>query len=144
MCADCLLTGAARALTLTVKAGAISPDLPKGGTDVNMFWIGVLAGMLVCAGPGWLKALTFVTAIVFSGLLVRLTTGHGLHLPGHGQEHGHVHLHATANPWLIAILAVLFGVWSWHYARKRGLAHLGAAELNTRWTNARKISKWGW
>jgi hypothetical protein len=104
----------------------------RGGDDMNMLWIGVLAGMIVCAGPEWLKILTFVVAVLFSGLLV--------HLP----VHGHGHPHATANPWVLAIGGVGFGVWSWHYARKRGLQHLGAAELNTRWTNVRKMSKWGW
>jgi hypothetical protein len=104
----------------------------KGGDDMNMLWIGVLAGMIVCVGPEWLKILTFVVAVLFSGLLV--------HLP----VHGHGHLHATANPWVLAIGGVGFGVWSWHYARKRGLQHLGAAELNTRWTNVRRMSKWGW
>jgi hypothetical protein len=127
------LTGAAGTLTLSGEGRRNQRRPAEGGEiDMNMLWVGVLAGMVVCAGPGWLKAITFITAVVFSGLLMRLPA------------HGHGHFHMTASPWLLAIGGVGFGVWSWHYARKRGLEHLGAYELRTRWTNARKISKWGW
>jgi hypothetical protein len=63
------------------------------------------------------------------------------------RRHGHVagRLVAVPSPsWLIAAGGVFFGLWAWHYARKRGLQHLGAAELNSRWTNVRDVSKWGW
>lgn len=97
---------------------------------LNMFWVGVLAGMAVSAfAPDWVKAITAVAAAVFSRLLVRVSPHH---------------LQFVAPPWLIALSGVAFGVWSWHYARKRGLQHLGKAELNTRWKAVRGISKWGW
>jgi hypothetical protein len=46
--------------------------------------------------------------------------------------------------WLIGLIGVGFGLWAWHYARKRGLQHLGQSELKTRWNNVRGISRWGW
>lgn len=100
-----------------------------------MFWLGILAGMVVAAfAPGWMKAIVFIAAVVFSGLLVRI--------PAHPQ--GIAHLHLTVPPLVIVIGSLAFGAFAWHYARLRGLQHLGSAELRTRWANVRNISKWGW
>jgi len=99
---------------------------------MHVFWLGVLAGMAVAVvAPGWLKAITAGVAVLLSGLLVNLPT------------HGHDHFHAKVSPWLIAVGGVGFGLWAWHYARKRGLLHLGQSELNTRWERVREESKWG-
>jgi Na+-translocating ferredoxin:NAD+ oxidoreductase RnfD subunit len=97
---------------------------------MNMFWTGVLAGVVVSAiAPGWVKGITAVAAVVLSGLLSRLHQG------------GHFHL--TMSPALIGVAGVAFGLWSWHYARKRGLRHLADSELRTRWERVRDESKWG-
>jgi hypothetical protein len=102
---------------------------------MHVFWVGVLAGMAVIAlGPGWLKLATLVVAVVLSGLLMRLRT-----LPHH-----HLQFHATVPPLLIAVAGVVFGLWAWHYARKRGLQQLGEHELRNRWGAMRGVSKWGW
>lgn len=107
------------------------------GDHMHILWLGVLGAMVVSAiAPGWIKAIVFVAALMFSGLLVRL--------PVH--PHGHLHLTFAPRvyPTLIALAAVGFGIWSWHSARKRGLKHLGDAELRDRWSRVRGISKWGW
>jgi len=99
----------------------------------NALWLGILIGVPVGAfAPGWLKPIVWVVALVLSDLV-------------HTQNVQNVQgLHFAIPPWLIGLLGVLFGLWSWHYARKRGLQHLGQAELRTRWAAARGISKWGW
>jgi hypothetical protein len=95
-----------------------------------MFWTGVLAGMVVSAfAPGWVKGIVTVAAVLLSGLLARF------------HPRGHVHL--TVSPLLIGAAGVVFGLWSWHYARKRGLQHLGESEARTRWERVREESKWG-
>jgi hypothetical protein len=100
---------------------------------MNMFWTGVLLAMVASAfAPGWVKGIIFVVALMLSGVLVRL------------QAHAPHHLHAVMSPWLIAVAGVGFGIFAWHYARVRGLAQLGTAELRTRWTNVRRVSRWGW
>ena len=97
---------------------------------MNMFWVGVLAGMVVSAiAPGWVKAIVTVVAVMFSGLLMRF------------HQRGHVHL--TVSPYLIGIAGVVFGLWAWHYARLRGLKHLGESEMRTRWDRVRDESRWG-
>jgi hypothetical protein len=55
-----------------------------------------------------------------------------------------VHVHSAMFPWLIGVAGLAFGLWSWHFARKRGLQHLGEHELRTRWKHVRGISTWGW
>ena len=114
---------------------------------LNMFWVGVLAGVLIGDFAfEWLKIITAIAAFLLSGILVRAEHERAVHVRPHG--HGHAqqttHLHVVLSPWLIAIAAVLFAGFSWHYARKRGLQHLAQAELNTRWTNVKKVSSWGW
>lgn len=102
---------------------------------MHMLCIGVLLGMLVTGfAPSWVKALVFVAAVLFSGLLVTLSA----------HSHGHVSTHMHVSPLLIALGGVAFGVWSWHYARWRGLQHLAIAEARNRWALARGVSKWGW
>jgi hypothetical protein len=99
---------------------------------MNMFWTGVLAGMVVSAfAPGWVKGITTVVAVVFSGLVMRVSA------------HAPHHVHFAIPAWAFAWGGVAFGLWSWHYARKRGLDHLGVAEAKTRWERVRETSKWG-
>jgi hypothetical protein len=93
-------------------------------------WIGVLIGTF---GTGLIRLGAFVIALLLWEV--------------HSVTHavGDVgHLRFTMPPVLIGIIGVVVGLLMFHFARKRGLAHLGAAELSTRWTNVRKISKWGW
>jgi hypothetical protein len=97
---------------------------------MNEVWIGVLAGILVGEfAPEWMKIITFIASLLLSGLLIRF--------------HPSGHAHLMASPGVIAIAGVIFGIWSWHYARKRGLQHLGKSELATRWERVREESKWG-
>jgi len=97
---------------------------------MNMFWTGMLAGLVLSAiAPGWVKGITTIAAVVLSGLLSRFHQG------------GHVHL--SVSPALLGVGGVIFGLWSWHYARKRGLQHLADSELKTRWERVREESKWG-
>ena len=97
---------------------------------INTLWVAVLVGVLIGAfAPEWIKFSAAVVAVVLSGLLVRVTAHHA---------------RFVVSPWLIAVSGVVFGLWSWHYARRRGLQHLGEFELRNRWTNARTISSWGW
>jgi hypothetical protein len=113
---------------------------------VYLGW-GILLGMAVIyfPFPGWVRLITLVAGIVLSRLLFRWP------FHGHAKVHGHalpgVHVHAAGlgkYPVLIAIIAVVFAIWAWHYARKRGLIHLAAANLNTQWATVRSVSKWGW
>ena len=100
----------------------------------NEFWLGVLIGVPVGAFAwGWLKPLVFVVALVLADVV-----------PTTSAKHTIEHVHYKVPPALIGLIAVLFGLWSWHYARKQGLKNLGAAELKTRWTNVKGVSKWGW
>ena len=104
----------------------------------NALWIGLLIGVPVGTfAPEWVKIPVFVIALVLSDLIhgtsqnVRNVTG--------------VHnVHFAVPPALIGIAGVAFGLWAWHYARRRGLQHLGQTELRNRWTAARASSKWGW
>lgn len=98
----------------------------------NALWIGVLIGVLVGAfASEWVKIGAFVVALVFSDLVQKAS--HGVH-----------GVHTAIPPWMIGVGGVIFGLMSWHFGRKRGLQHLGQAELRTRWRNVRRISKWGW
>jgi hypothetical protein len=101
----------------------------------NALWVGILVGVPVGAfAPGWVKPIVFVIALILSDLVH--TTSHNVH---------NVHnVHFAIPPWLIGIVGIGFGLWAWHYARRRGLQHLGKAELLNRWANVRGISKWGW
>ena len=95
----------------------------------------LLVGILVGAfAPEWAKIGVFLVALVGSDLVQKAS--HSVH--------GVKGLHSAMPPWLIGVAGLAFGLWSWHFARKRGLDHLGKAELRTRWTNVRRISKWGW
>jgi hypothetical protein len=116
------------------EAGTINANPPKVEAGIlNMFWAGILAGMIVSAfAPGWVKGLITVVAALLSRLVMRVNPR-----PPH-------QLQFVVHPYLIALAGVVFGVWSWHYARKRGLQHLGATELQSRWTAVKGISKWGW
>jgi len=101
----------------------------------NMLWLGILLGVLVGTfAPQLVKIAVFLIALLLSDLI-------------HGVSHG-VHnvsnLHFAMPLWLIGVAGLGVGLWAWHYARKRGLEQLGEAELKTRWTNVRGISKWGW
>jgi len=98
----------------------------------NAFWVGVLLGVPFGAfAPGWTKPVVFLIALVLADLV-------------HGASHNIHNLHFVVPPWLIGLAGVLFGLWAWHYARKRGLQQLGRAELNNRWNLTRGISRWGW
>jgi hypothetical protein len=102
----------------------------------NAFWIGILIGVPVGAfAPGWLKPIVFVIALLLSDLVY--TSSRNI-------QHNIQHTHFAVPLWLIGLIGVGFGLWAWHYARKRGLQQLGKAELNTRWNNVRGISRWGW
>jgi hypothetical protein len=103
---------------------------------MNTLWVGVLVGVFVGAfAYEWVKLATVIVAFIFSGLFMRLERLRGQRFS---------HLHFMLPPSAIAIVAVLIALFSWHYARKRGLQHLGQHELRTRWNNVRGISKWGW
>ena len=98
----------------------------------NALWIGVLVGVPVGAfAPEWAKIVLFLIALIFSDLI-------------HGVFHNVHNVHFAVPLWLIGVVGVAFGLWSWHYARRRGLQHLGQAELRTRWTAVRGTSRWGW
>jgi hypothetical protein len=101
----------------------------------NPLLIGILIGVPVGAfAPEWLKILTFVIALLFSGLLVE----------AQGASRNIHDVHFSAHSWLIGIVGIAFGLWALHYARRRGLQQLGKAELGARWRTVRGISKWGW
>lgn len=98
----------------------------------HWLWIGIMVGVLVGTFlPELVRIVLFFIALLLSDLV-------------HGVSHDVSHIHAVLPLWLLGIGGVAFGFWAWHYARKRGLGHLGQAELSARWGNARKISKWGW
>jgi hypothetical protein len=98
----------------------------------NALWVGLLVGVPVGAfAPGWAKIVVFLIALLFSDLVGGVS--HNIH-----------NIHFVVPLWLIGVGGVAFGLWSWHYARKRGLQHLGQAELRNRWTTVRGTSKWGW
>jgi hypothetical protein len=104
----------------------------------NLLWVGLLIGVPVGAfAPGWVKPIVFVVALVLSDLV---------HTISHNGQNAHFgqNVHFAVSPALIGAIGVGFGLWAWHYARKRGLGHLGQAELNNRWNNTRGISRWGW
>ena len=104
----------------------------------NALWVGILIGVpLGTFAPEWLKIIVFVIALVLSDLI------NGISGNVHNVANLH-NVHFAVPPWLIGIIGVAFGLWAWHYARMRGLQHLGQAELRNRWTNVRGISRWGW
>lgn len=101
----------------------------------NALWVGLLIGILAGVfAPVWVKFGIFLVALLASGLVTKAS--HSVH-----SAHG---AHLAMPPWLIGVAGLAFGLCSWHFARKRGLQHLGQAELRTRWRNVRGISKWGW
>jgi hypothetical protein len=112
------------------------------GTDMsNALWLGIVVGVLVGTfAPEWVRILVFVIAGLLSDLAYQASKGiHNIH------NIRSIHnVHSALPSWLIVIAAVVFALWAWHYARRRGLQHLGRAELNTRWTAVRGISRWGW
>ena len=108
---------------------------------LNTLCICLLVGILVGAfAPEWAKIGVFLVALVGSDLVQKAS--HSVH-SAHG-VHNVNGLDSAMSPWLIGVAGLAFGLWSWHFARKRGLDHLGKAELRTRWANVRRISKWGW
>lgn len=88
----------------------------------------------------WVKFGVFLVALLTSGLVTKAS--HSVH-SAHG-IHNVVDVHPSMSPWLIGVAGLAFGLYSWHFARKRGLQHLSEAELSARWRNVRGISKWGW
>jgi len=107
----------------------------------NALWVGLLIRILAGAfAPVWVKFGVFLVALLASGLVMKASrsvhSAHGVY--------NVIGVHPVMPPWLIGVFGLAFGLWSWHYARKRGLQHLSQHELRTRWRNARRISKWGW
>jgi len=97
-------------------------------------WAGIMLGIIVGSWfPSWLRPVIFVLALVLWDVH-RVTNVVG----------GASHLHYTMSPVVIGVIGVIVALFALHLGRKRGLGHLGQAELGTRWTNVRKISKWGW
>ena len=104
----------------------------------NALWVGILVGVPIGAfAPQWVKIPVFLIALLLSGLI------HGASHNVHNATNLH-NVHFAVPPWLIGLAGVAFGLWAWHYARKRGLQHLGQAELRTRWAAVRGSSRWGW
>jgi hypothetical protein len=114
----------------------------------NALWFGILVGLAVgLFAPEWLKIVVFLVALLLSDLVQtvvhRVHRAHGVSV--HGVHSASVHsYHFAVSPLSIGVVGLAFGLWAWHYARKRGLQHLGRAELRARWTAARGISRWGW
>ena len=101
----------------------------------NALWLGVLAGVALGSfAPEWVRIVVFVIALLLSE--VERGASHGVSNLGH--------IHFVWPPWLVGVIGVVIGLLALHYARRRGLAHLGQSELRGRWTNVRGISKWGW
>jgi hypothetical protein len=101
----------------------------------HTLWVGVLIGVPVGTfAPQWIKIVVFVIALLLSE--VERGASHGVGNLGH--------VHFVWPPWLVGVIGVVIGLLALHYARRRGLAHLGQSELRSRWTNVRGISKWGW
>jgi len=104
----------------------------------NALWLGVLAGVVLGSfAPEWVRIVVFIIALLLSDLtheasrnVYNVTNFHNYHF--------------EVPPLLIGLAGLAFGLWAWHYARRRGLQHLGEYELRTRWTNVRGSSKWGW
>lgn len=118
----------------------------------HALWVGLLIGIPVGTfAPEWAKIGGFVIALLLSDLVQKVVHSVTAHSASVHRIHS-VGLHSASvqsahfalPPWFIGALGLAFGIWSWHFARKRGLQHLGRAELRTRWTAARGISKWGW
>jgi hypothetical protein len=104
----------------------------------NVLWIGVLIGVPVGAfAPGWVKPIVFAAAVVLSDLA--RTTSRNVR-----NVHNINNVHFIWPPWLIGLIGLILALWSWHYARMRGLQHLGRAELRARWNTIRGVSRWGW
>jgi hypothetical protein len=101
----------------------------------HALWVGVLIGVPVGAfAPQWVKIVVFLIVLLLSEVV-------------RGASHGVgnlSHVHFVWPPWLIGVIGVVIGLSAFHYARRRGLAHLGQAELRSRWTTVRGISRWGW
>jgi hypothetical protein len=112
------------------------------GTDMsNALWFGILVGVLVGTfAPEWARIVVFLIALVLSDLAYQASKGiHNIR-----NVHNVHNVHFVVSPELIGVVGIVVGLWAWHYARRRGLQHLGRAELNTRWTAVRGISRWGW
>jgi hypothetical protein len=94
----------------------------------NALWVGVLVGVPVGAfAPGWAKIVVFLVALLFSDLV-------------HGALHNvhNIHnVHFAVPPWLIGVGGVAFGLWSWHYARRRGLWGARTLLLALTWASMR-------
>lgn len=98
-------------------------------------WVGVLIGIPVGAfAPQWIKFAAFAIMLLLSEVV--RGASHGVHNLGQ--------VHFVWPPWLVGVIGMAIGLWAWHYARRRGLEHLGQAELRGRWNTVRGISKWGW
>jgi hypothetical protein len=106
----------------------------------NALWLGILVGLAIGVfAPEWAKIVVFLFALLFSDLVQ--TVLHRVH-SAHGTSVRSAHF--AVPPELIGAAGLVLGLWAWHYARKRGLQHLGRAELRSRWTAVRGISRWGW
>ncbi len=104
----------------------------------NALWVGILVGVPVGTfAPEWARIVIFLIALLLSDLI------HGASHNVHNVANLH-NVHFAVPPWLIGLVGLAFGLWAWHYARRRGLQHLGQAELRTRWTAVRGTSRWGW
>ena len=107
----------------------------KGGAGMSTtLWLGIWIGVLIgsFAGGGIRLAVFLISLLLWEVHTVTHAIG------------GIGHVHFTVPPVVIGIAGVAVGLLMFHFARLRGLAHLGQYELNTRWTNVRRISKWGW
>lgn len=98
----------------------------------HALWVGILIGVPVGAfAPQWIKIAVFLIVLLLSEVV-------------HGVSHGVSSIHFVWPPWLIGVIGVAIGLLALHFARRRGLEHLGQAELRNRWNTVRGISRWGW
>jgi hypothetical protein len=99
-----------------------------------MMWLGLFIGVVIGAvGWWWLK--------LGVGLISGIVVAAKYHLFSTNKTSG-VRIHASGEFWLTVIVAVLALVIGMSYGRLRGLRHLGQAELNARWANVKRVSRW--
>ncbi|MGO9162937.1 MAG: hypothetical protein ACLP7J_19960 [Streptosporangiaceae bacterium] len=96
-------------------------------------WLGLFIGLLLgFIGWSWLRlGLLLLAGIVLADQYHWFSkTSSGVHLHSSG---------ITVLWIVVVVIALLIGL-SW--GRLRGLQHLGRAEMTTRWTNVRGVSRW--